>query len=133
MKRRVLIIEDNILNMELVIDLLEAHGFTVFQARTAEEGLRLARTNLPDLILMDLSLPGMDGLAATQLLKAGPETSHLPIVALTAHTMRGDEDLALAAGCDGYIAKPIDTRSFPATVAGFIAIAQARPPSPAAA
>ncbi len=133
MKHRVLIIEDNLLNMELVIDLLEANGFTVFQARTAEEGLRVARASLPDLILMDLSLPGMDGLAATQMLKAEPATSHLPIVALTAHTMRGDEDLALAAGCDGYIAKPIDTRSFPATVAGFIAIAHARRPSPATA
>ncbi len=133
MKHRVLIIEDNLLNMELVIDLLEAHGFTVFQARTAEEGLRVARNSMPELVLMDLSLPGMDGLAATQALKADPDTSHLPIVALTAHTMRGDEDLALAAGCDGYIAKPIDTRSFPATVAGFIAIAHARHPSPAAA
>ncbi len=101
MKHRVLIIEDNLLNMELVIDLLEAHGFTVFQARTAEEGLRVARNSMPELVLMDLSLPGMDGLAATQALKADPDTSHLPIVALTAHTMRGDEDLALAAGCDG--------------------------------
>ena len=121
MKHRVLVIEDNELNLELIADLLESQGFSVFQARTAEEGLHLAQQTLPDLILMDLSLPGMDGLAATRTLKENPVTRRLPVIALTAHAMQGDERIALSAGCDGYLTKPIDTRTFPAQVARFIA------------
>jgi CheY-like chemotaxis protein len=124
---RVLIIEDNLLNLELAADLLEAGGFRVCQARTAEEGLRLAREAVPDLVLMDVSLPGMDGLAATKELKANPATRHLTVIALTAHAMKGDEALALRAGCDGYLAKPIDTRTFAKRVAGFIASASPPP------
>ena len=120
MNHTILVIEDNVLNLELVTDLLEAKGFSVLQARTAEEGVRSAREYGPELILMDLSLPGMDGLAATKLLKADPATSHLPIVALTAHAMRGDDTTAKAAGCDGYLTKPIDTRKFPEQIARFI-------------
>lgn len=120
MNHRILVIEDNLLNLELVTDLLESRGFSVLQARTAEEGLRSAREYDPELILMDLSLPGMDGLAATKMLKADPATAHLPIVALTAHAMRGDDSLAKAAGCDGYLTKPIDTRRFPEQIARFI-------------
>ena len=120
MNHRILIIEDNMLNLELVTDLLESKGFGVLQARTAEEGLRSAREHGPELILMDLSLPGMDGLAATKLLKADPATSHLPVIALTAHAMRGDDILAKAAGCDGYMTKPIDTRRFSEQIAGFL-------------
>lgn len=116
----ILVIEDSAVNLELVTDVLEASGFRVTAARTAEEGLRLARELLPDLILMDLSLPGMDGLAATQALRADAGTRHVPVVALTAHAMEGDEETALEAGCDGYIRKPIDTRGFAATVASFI-------------
>ena len=112
MNHCILVIEDNLLNLELVTDLLEAKGFSVLQAQTAEEGVRSARENTPELILMDLSLPGMDGLAAAKLLKDDPATSHLPIVALTAHAMRGDDAIAKAAGCDGYLTKPIDTRRF---------------------
>jgi CheY-like chemotaxis protein len=123
---RVLVIEDNPLNLELVTDLLQAGGHIVWQAQTAEEGLRLARENLPDVILMDLSLPGMDGLAATKALRAEPATERVPIIALTAHAMRGDEETALNAGCDGYLAKPIDTRTFVASVAAFIAAANLR-------
>lgn len=114
------------MNLELVTDLLEANQFSVVPARTAEEGLRLARELLPDLILMDLSLPGMDGLAATRAIKADPVTCQVPVVALTAHVMRGDEAAALKAGCDGYLSKPIDTRTFPAKVGEFIAIAESR-------
>jgi two-component system cell cycle response regulator DivK len=131
MKSRILVIEDNVLNLELVTDLLEANDFAVWQARTAEEGLRLARDLRPDLILMDLSLPGMDGLAATKAIKSDSATSHLPVIALTAHAMRGDEALALGAGCDGYLSKPIDTRTFPAQVAGFIRSAVSARPAPA--
>ncbi len=126
MKRTILVIEDNDLNCELVTDLLEASGFCVWHAPTAEEGLRLAREVRPDLILMDLSLPGMDGLAATKALRANPATRDLTIIALTAHAMKGDAELALEGGCDGYLAKPINTRTFAATVAGFIASANTR-------
>jgi CheY-like chemotaxis protein len=126
MKNEILVIEDNLLNLELVTDLLEAGNFVVRCARTAEEGLRAARATVPDLILMDLSLPGMDGLAATRALKANPATRHLTIIALTAHAMKGDEQAALSAGCDGYLAKPIDTRAFVATITRFLALAGSR-------
>jgi CheY-like chemotaxis protein len=126
MKKKILVVEDNQLNLELVTDLLEAAGFVVCQALTAEEGFCAAREQSPDLILMDLSLPGLDGLAATRALRADPDTRHLTIIALTAHAMKGDEALALGAGCDGYLTKPIDTRTFAAKVAAFIAAADAR-------
>ena len=126
MKKRILVVEDNLLNLELVTDLLEADGFIVCHAHTAEEGFRAARELSPDLILMDLSLPGLDGLAATRALKTDPATRHLTIIALTAHAMKGDEALALGAGCDGYLTKPIDTRTFAAKVAAFVAAADLR-------
>ena len=126
MKKRILVVEDNLLNLELVTDLLEAGGFIVCPAHTAEEGCRAARALSPDLILMDLSLPGLDGLAATRALRADPATRHLTIIALTAHAMKGDEALALRAGCDGYLAKPLDTRTFAAKVAAFIAAPNSR-------
>jgi CheY-like chemotaxis protein len=108
----ILIVEDNAANLELATDLLEAGGYSVRQARDASEGLQLAREILPDLILMDLSLPGRDGLSTTRELKADPVTRHIPIVALTAHAMLGDESIAREAGCNGYLTKPIDTRRF---------------------
>ena len=120
---KILIIEDNRLNLELATDLLEANGFVVYSAQTAEEGLRLAGELLPDLVLMDFGLPGMDGLCATQDLKANPATRHLTVVGLTAHAMKGDQEIALKAGCDGYLTKPIDTRTFVATLKRFIASA----------
>jgi CheY-like chemotaxis protein len=120
MSHCILVIEDNSLNLELATDLLEAAGCIVCPARTAEEGLRLARDAKLDLVLMDLSLPGMDGLAATKALKDDPATRHLPVIAVTAHAMRGDPDIALRAGCDGYLTKPIDTRTFVAQIARFI-------------
>jgi CheY-like chemotaxis protein len=123
---KILIIEDNPLNLELAADLLEANGFIVHSAQTAEEGLRMARELLPDLVLMDFSLPDMDGLSAAKKLKADPVTCHLTVVGLTAHAMRGDEQIALNAGCDGYLTKPIDTRTFVATVTKFIASANVR-------
>ena len=125
---KILIIEDNLLNLELATDLLEANGFAVASAPTAEEGLELARELEPDLVLMDIGLPGMDGLSATKNLKTDPATRHLTIVGLTAHAMKGDEELALSAGCDGYLTKPIDTRTFVATVKNFLAFANLRQP-----
>jgi len=118
--KRILIIEDNLLNLELTTDLLEANGFAVSSAQTAEEGLRMARELLPDLVLMDFSLPGMDGLTATKNIKADPATRPLTVVGLSANAMKGDEEIALAAGCDGYLTKPIDTRTFITTIRKFI-------------
>ncbi len=133
MKKRILVVEDNLLNLELVTDLLEADGFIVYPTCTAEDGFRVVRTLSPDLILMDLSLPGLDGLAATRALRADPATRRLTIIALTAHAMNGDEALALDAGCNGYLTKPIDTRTFAANVAAFIAAADSRLTEPNAA
>lgn len=124
-KKRVLVVEDNLFNMELVTDLLEANGYAVWQARTAEEGLQRAKL-LPDLILMDISLPGMDGLTAIRSLRANPATAHLPVIALTAHAMRGDEETALGAGCDSYLTKPINTRTFAQSLAEVLETAGAR-------
>jgi CheY-like chemotaxis protein len=95
-------------------------GYAVFEAVSAEKGIELAKTGSPDLILMDISLPGMDGLVATGILKQDPELKNIPIVALTAHAMRGDEEKALAAGCIGYITKPINTKAFSKTVAQYV-------------
>lgn len=116
-KATVLIVEDNALNLELATDLLTGLGYAVQQANSAEEGLRLARAQPPSLILMDLRLPGMDGYAALRDLRGDARTSSIPIVALTAQAMKGDEEAALQAGFDGYIPKPIDTRTLGQTVA----------------
>ena len=117
---RILVIEDTPANLELVTDLLEVVGHTVLSAPAAEPGLELARRELPDLILMDVSLPGMDGLAATRALKNDPATARIPVVALTAHAMRGDEQQARAAGCAGFLTKPIATRTFLGSVTVFL-------------
>ncbi len=118
---RILVVEDNALNLELASELLTGAGHTVLQARTAEEGLRLARTEVLDLILLDVRLPGMDGLAAVRMLKRDAATRHIPAVAMTAQAMIGDEEAARAAGFDAYVTKPIDTRAFPAMVARLLA------------
>jgi CheY-like chemotaxis protein len=120
MFKKILIIEDNPLNLELAADLLEANGFVVSSAPAAEEGLRMAREILPDLVLMDLGLPGMDGLCATKALKIDPATRHLKVVGLTAHAMKGDTEIAFKAGCDGYLTKPIDTRTFVETIISYL-------------
>ena len=117
---KVLIVEDHALNMELVVDVLEAAGYSVLQARDAERGMTLARAEKPQLVLMDVGLPGIDGLSATAALKSDPLTRSIPVIALTSHAMKGDRERILAAGCSGYITKPIDTRSLPRTVAEFI-------------
>ena len=118
--RRVLLIEDNLMNMELAANLLEAAGFQVLKAERAEDGITMAVAEQPDIILMDIALPGMDGLEATRRIKQDDRTSRIPIVALTASAMRGDDNKAFLAGCCGYIAKPMDTRRFAKTVAEFM-------------
>jgi two-component system, cell cycle response regulator DivK len=118
---RVLVVEDNARNMTLATFLLESAGHTVLSATNAEAGLAMARVEQPQLILMDIQLPDMDGLEATGLLKADPATRAIPVIALTALAMKGDEERILAAGCDGYIAKPLSYRHFLAAVASQIA------------
>jgi two-component system, cell cycle response regulator DivK len=114
---KVLLIEDNATNMELARFLLQSVGHTVLSASDAEAGLTLARDEQPELILMDIQLPGMDGLEATALLKKDEATQKIPVIALTALAMKGDEERIRAAGCDGYIAKPMRYQDFLATVA----------------
>lgn len=117
---KVLLIEDNPLNMELAVDLLELGGYEVLTATTAEEGIELAQKETPDLILMDISLPGMDGLEATRILKKDKKVKDVPIVAMSAHAMTGDKEKAMEAGCVGYITKPIDTKSLVERVKEFM-------------
>jgi two-component system, cell cycle response regulator DivK len=119
--RKILIVEDNPANMTLSVFLLESAGYAVFKASDAEAGLTLARQEKPDLILMDIQLPGMDGLEATSLLKRDEVTHKIPVIALTALVMKGDEERIRAAGCDGYIAKPMRYREFLATIANHLA------------
>jgi CheY-like chemotaxis protein len=113
----ILIVDDNPTNLKLVRILLQGEGYDVRIAADAEEALEVLKSFHPRLILMDVQLPGMDGLELTKRLKANPDTREITIIALTAYAMKGDEQKALDAGCDGYIAKPIDTRSLPALVA----------------
>ena len=114
---KVLVVEDNHANMKLAVLLLETAGYTVITAKDAEAGLILARDEQPDLILMDIQLPDMDGLEATALLKRADATRAIPVIALTALVMKGDEERIRAAGCDGYIAKPLSYQEFLATIA----------------
>ena len=113
---KVLIVEDNAANMKLAIFLIESAGHIVLSATDAEVGLTLARSERPDLILMDIQLPGMDGLEATRLLRQDESTRAIPVIALTALAMKGDEERIRAAGCDGYVAKPIRYQEFLATI-----------------
>ncbi len=111
-KLTVLVVEDNPDNMLLFQDVLQALNYTVIQARDGESGVNTAKSEKPNLILMDLSLPRMDGWTAAKHIKEDPELAHIPIIALTAHAMVGDRERALAAGCDDYLAKPINLREF---------------------
>lgn len=113
---KILIVEDNELNLKLLRDLFETQGFEVHEAVTGPDGLRLAAELQPDLIVLDIQLPGMDGLSVARSLKADPATKAMPILALTAYAMRQDEEAALRSGCDAYVPKPIRTREFLAKV-----------------
>ena len=122
--RKILVVEDNDMNMQLVEFLLEEGGYDIVKATSGEEALEITRDAngaAPDLILMDIHLPGMDGLSVVRAMKAEPRTRTVPILALTAHAMRGDKDRFLEAGCDGYISKPIDVKTFVASIERFIA------------
>lgn len=118
--KRILLVEDNPMNRRVAEFLLKAQGYIVYEAKDGQEACDLAKKHLPDLILMDLQLPGVDGFATTRLIKQNETTKNIPIVALTAYAMSGDAERALEAGCDGYITKPIDPDEFPKTVASFL-------------
>jgi two-component system cell cycle response regulator DivK len=112
----ILIVEDNTRNLKLFRDVLHAAGYTSLEATDGRQGVELAIREKPDLILMDIQLPAMDGLEATKLLKADDRTKEIPIIALTSHAMVGDEERIYEAGCDGYISKPIDVKLFRAAI-----------------
>ena len=116
-KKRILVVDDNPRNLKLAFDVLEDAGYAVVEAVNAEEAQSMIDRNLCDLILMDIALPGMDGLTLTRKIKANERTKHIRIIALTAFAMKGDDQKALAAGCDGYITKPIDIHQLPVQVA----------------
>jgi CheY-like chemotaxis protein len=115
------VVEDNALNLELVFDLLESKGFDVISACNAEECFAVLAERRPDVVLMDIQLPGKDGLTITRELRSNPITSELPIVAMTAYAMIQDQERVFEAGCDGYLAKPLDTRRLADQLQTFIA------------
>ena len=120
MKTRVMLVEDNKMSSRLVEYVLERENFSTIVLENAEDAIRAATENPPDIMLMDIQLPDMDGLEATSLLKKNPVTAGIPIVAITAHAMAGDEDRIRAAGCEGYISKPINTRELADTIREYL-------------
>ncbi len=120
MAKTILIVEDNDLNMKLFNDLLQAHGYDTVQTMDGRDVLQLARDNSPDLIIMDIQLPEISGLEVTKMLKADDELKGIPVIAVTAFAMKGDEVKIREGGCEGYIAKPISVPTFLETVAKFL-------------
>jgi two-component system cell cycle response regulator DivK len=118
--KTVLVVEDNDLNMKLFHDLLEAHGYQILQTKNGRDALRLAREHHPDLILMDIQLPEISGLEVTKLIKSDDSLRQIPVVAVTAFAMKGDEEKIREGGCEAYIAKPISVAHFIATVERFL-------------
>jgi two-component system, cell cycle response regulator DivK len=115
----ILIVEDNEKNLKLVRDILKFKGYRTLDAKSAEDGIALAESHQPDLILMDIQLPGTDGMTALRQLRDGPRTASIPVVALTAFAMKDDRERFLAAGFDGYLDKPINVKEFPEQVRRF--------------
>jgi len=120
MQKTILIVEDNELNMKLFNDLLEAHGYKTLQTRNGKEALELTRLHKPALILMDIQLPEVSGLQVTQWIKQDAELRHIPVIAITAFAMKGDEERILAGGCEAYMSKPISILKFLETVRHFL-------------
>jgi two-component system cell cycle response regulator DivK len=118
--KTVLVVEDNELNMKLFSDLLEAHGYRVIQTREGLSAIDLARQHKPDLILMDIQLPEVSGIEVTKWLKEADDLRHIPVIAVTAFAMKGDEDKIREGGCEAYISKPISVLSFLQTIDGFL-------------
>ncbi len=124
MKQKVLIVEDNPLNMRLIEMILKTNSYTLLKATDGEEALDIATRERPDLVLMDIRLPTVSGLEVARRLKENPAFSHIPIIALTAHAMKGDKEKAIEAGCDSYLSKPINTRELPKLVADMLLLRQ---------
>jgi two-component system cell cycle response regulator DivK len=120
MAQTILIVEDNELNMKLFRDLLEAQGYDVLQTRDGMQALDMARTELPDLIVMDIQLPQVSGLEVTKWIKADDDLKHIPVIAVTAFAMKGDEEKIREGGCEAYVAKPISVNDFLATIKKFL-------------
>jgi len=118
--QRILVVEDNQDNRELVVKVLKINGYKVIEAVDGEEAIEKTKTENPDLILMDLFIPKIDGYEVTRRLKSDRDLKHIPVIALTAHAMKGDMEVALAAGCDGYMPKPIDVRELPKQIEYFM-------------
>ena len=120
MAKLILIVEDEPKNLTLLRDLLQVSGYKTIEATDGEQGIELAKSKKPDLILMDVQMPKMDGLEATRILKADTTTSNIPVLALTSYAMKGDKERILEAGCDGYLAKPIDIKELLKIVAEYL-------------
>jgi two-component system, cell cycle response regulator DivK len=118
--KTVMIVEDNELNMKLFNDLLQAHGITTIQTRNGLDAINLAREHMPDLILMDIQLPEVSGLEVTKWLKDDDKVKHIPVIAITAFAMKGDEERILEGGCEAYLSKPISVQKFLETVKKFV-------------
>ena len=120
MAKVILIVEDDPKSLVLTRDLLQVSGYSTIEATDGEQGVELAKSKKPDLILMDIQMPKMDGLEATRILKADATTSNIPVLALTSYAMKGDEERILQAGCDGYLAKPFNIQELLKTVAEYL-------------
>ena len=120
MSKRILVVEDEEDNRRIVRDLLTSVGYEIIEAVTGEEGVKAAETQLPDLILMDIQLPGLDGYEATRRIKANPALHHIPIIVVTSYALSGDDAKAFEAGCDGYVAKPFSPRALLAKIREYL-------------
>jgi two-component system cell cycle response regulator DivK len=122
MAKTILIVEDDPRNLKLLRDLLQRFGYEILEAPDGEQGVKSAGEKKPDLILMDIMMPKMDGLEATRIIKADEKTKHIPIIALTSYAMKGDREKTIEAGCDGYIAKPIDIKEVLKAIEHFLTV-----------
>ena len=120
MRKMILIVEDDQKILKLIRDILQVSGYETIEATNGKQGVDMAKDKKPNLILMDIQMPVMDGLEATKILKTDVQTKDIPIIALTAYAMEGDKDKVLGAGCDGYITKPLEAKSFRKTVAEYL-------------
>lgn len=128
MSRKILVVDDNTTNVRLMRVVLDTQGYEVYEALDADQAIAMLDRIVPDLILMDITMPGMDGLTLTRQLKADPRFKAIPVIAVSSLAMKGDDEKALAAGCDAYITKPIDTRRLPAQVLEWIGAAAKKSP-----
>jgi two-component system cell cycle response regulator DivK len=124
MGKTILIVEDEPKNLKLLRDLLQRFGYEILEALDGEQGVKLAGERMPDLILMDIMMPKMDGLEATRIIKANTKTKHIPIIALTSYAMKGDREKTIEAGCDGYLAKPFDIKEVLKTIETYLTVKQ---------